>query len=251
MAMLATMPRKLTDLEIVENSGVDHPAHQVEGWMVMKSLEEALNAADRHEPLEEQLEGNVEETTNLPDEMETEATQDDEVTLEIPVVEETVESELEPVAASVDGPDQEALAKELADLRKEAEEANALAKSLMDERDENAAIAKAKEWNFIPAINANEFGPVLKSLRHTSPEGAAVVEKILDSTNATLSESDFFTELGSAGRSGEDSAAEELDAMVKAAVLNGDAPNYAEGMTRVTATNPALAQRYAEEQRRR
>ncbi len=249
--MLATMPRKLTDLEIVENSGVDHPAHQIEGWLVMKSLEEALSVADRHEPINEQLEGNVEETTNLPDETEAEVTEQDEVTLEIPVVEETVESELEPVAASVDGPEQEALAKELADLRKEAEEANALAKSLMNERDENAAIAKAQEWNYIPAINASEFGPVLKSLRHASPEGAAVVEKILDSTNATLSESEFFTELGSAGQGAGDSAADELDAMVKSAVLNGEATNYAEGIARVTAKNPALAQRYTEEQRRR
>ena len=40
------MPKstKLADLEITETSGVDHPAHLAEGWIVMKSedLDEAL-----------------------------------------------------------------------------------------------------------------------------------------------------------------------------------------------------------------
>src|SRR4051812_8930558 len=33
------MTRQLTDLDIGETSGVDHPAHLTEGWLVMKSKE--------------------------------------------------------------------------------------------------------------------------------------------------------------------------------------------------------------------
>ena len=40
------MAKKLTELEIVEASGVDHPAHLHEGWLLMKSLDEVLDEAD-------------------------------------------------------------------------------------------------------------------------------------------------------------------------------------------------------------
>ena len=38
---------KLTELTIKETSGVDHPAHLHEGWMVMKSEEDLDSTLDQ------------------------------------------------------------------------------------------------------------------------------------------------------------------------------------------------------------
>lgn len=242
----AAMPTKLVDLEIEENSGVDHPAHLVEGWLVMKNLEAVLEAADSDEHTTEPLGGNVPEDTN------TAANDMDDTTVtEEAAVEETVVAEEptpEPETVIVEDVeksevDPEAFAKELADLRKEATEAKSLAKALMDERDTNAAIAKAEEWNYIPAVKPDEFGPTLKTLRSVAPEATAIIEKILDSTNAALSESEFFVEIGSQGR-GHTDATSTLDMEAKALVDAGNARDYGDAIAKATAANPSLANTY-------
>jgi hypothetical protein len=83
---------KLADLDIRETSGVDHPAHLHEGWLVIKSAADSDAETDEGENPEMELD--VTEET---------------------VVEETVAEEPTPVAASVAGPDAE-LRKELTDL---------------------------------------------------------------------------------------------------------------------------------------
>jgi hypothetical protein len=240
------MATKLTDLEIVENSGVDHPAHRVEGWLVMKNLETVLDAADgTNEP--EPSGGKVDdEATGVEDVEETEdAATDDLIVEDVVDEEETVESELTPVAASANS-DNDALAKELTDLRKEAAEAKSLAKALMDERDTNAAITKAEEWRYVPAIAPADFGPLLKNLREIAPEETAQIEKVLDSTNAMLSESAFFTELGTVGHES-GSSFDELDAVAQSLVKSGDSANYADAVAKATRENPVLAMRYRED----
>ena len=86
---------KLAELDIRETSGVDHPAHLHEGWLVIKSAADSDAATDEGDNPEMELD--VTEET---------------------VVEEAVAEEPTPVAASVAGPDEE-LRKELTDLRKE------------------------------------------------------------------------------------------------------------------------------------
>ncbi len=250
----AAMPTKLVDLEIEENSGVDHPAHLVEGWLVMKNLEAVLEAADSDESTTEPLGGNVPEDTNTAANDMDETTDTEEAAVEETVVAEEPTPEPETVlvedVVEKSDVDPEAFAKELADLRKEAEEAKTLAKALMDERDTNAAIAKAEEWNYIPAVKPDEFGPTLKTLRAVAPEATSVIEKILDSTNAALSESEFFVEIGSQGRGNTD-AQSSLDMEAKALVDAGNARDYADAVAKATAANPILAHTYRNEIRGR
>ena len=65
---------KLIDLDINETSGVDHPAHLHEGWVVMKSedLDDALELID-----EEPLSDNTNEEN-----VDTEATSEEESAVE-------------------------------------------------------------------------------------------------------------------------------------------------------------------------
>ena len=65
---------KLIDLDINETSGVDHPAHLHEGWVVMKSedLDDALELID-----EEPISDNTNEEN-----VDTEATSEEESAVE-------------------------------------------------------------------------------------------------------------------------------------------------------------------------
>ena len=204
----------------------------------MKNLEAVMTEATEAAP-DNDNGGTVDESTHVSEDV------DETPELEVEVVE--VPEVLEPVMASAStesvGIESEALAKELVDLRKEAAEAKSLAKALMDERDTNAAVTKATTWNYIPAVTPEEFGPTLKSLRQIAPEIAEQIEKMLDSINAMLSESAFFTELGSAGRSQTD-AHSSLDMAAKALISDGGAVNYADAVSKASAADPVLAAQY-------
>ena len=114
------MPKstKLSELIVEEASGVDHPAHLHEGWIVMKSteLDEALDSLSGEEThTSTQGEPKVELTQNENEVTEIEA----EMVVAEEVTSEEVAPELTPVLASVDGPNHSAVEKELTDLRKE------------------------------------------------------------------------------------------------------------------------------------
>jgi hypothetical protein len=59
---LANRARKMVNLAIEETSGVDHPAHLHEGWLVMKSADESEVQRVLDETLTEE-DSNMEETT--------------------------------------------------------------------------------------------------------------------------------------------------------------------------------------------
>ena len=60
--ILANRARKMVNLAIEETSGVDHPAHLHEGWLVMKSADESEVQRVLDETLTEE-DSNMEETT--------------------------------------------------------------------------------------------------------------------------------------------------------------------------------------------
>ena len=125
--------KKLEDLEIVEASGVDHPAHLHEGWIVQKST---LTAA-----LDE-----VADTTT-PDtgvEMELETT-----AIEIPVE----DAEAPPVeAVHLEATEDVEVRKELDHLRKELDAATAKADALEDERAMEKATVRVAVWGILPEV---------------------------------------------------------------------------------------------------
>ena len=124
--MEGAMPQsmKLTELTIKETSGVDHPAHLHEGWMVMKS-DDDLDISLNQIITEPDNQENIVELQATPEVAEVA----EEVTEELPTVEVTE------VAASVDGPD--LVAKELTDLRKQLTEVTDANKALVQERGES------------------------------------------------------------------------------------------------------------------
>ena len=236
------MPRstKLTELTIKETSGVDHPAHLHEGWMVTKSeedldtsLDQVINPDSQENTVElnatPEVEDVIEEATEVEPapEMETEAT---------------------PVAASVDGPDETEVQKELTDLRKELDLAKEAHRALAEERELEKATTAAHQWAILPGLNPVDFAKVLVRLRAADQEVAKEIEAILSASSVALSEAGVFTELGAEGD--EDGAMDAFGRIEKAAqalVDSGEVTSLAKGITLVAERNPSLYNDYINE----
>jgi len=231
---------KLTELTIKETSGVDHPAHLHEGWMVMKSGDD-LDAT-----LDQVIEPDSQENT-----VELNATPEvEDVIEEATEVEAAPEMETEatPVAASVDSPDQTEVQKELTDLRKQLDLAKEAHRELVEERELEKAASAAHQWAILPGLNPVDFAKVLVRLRAADQEVAKDIEAILSASSVALSEAGVFTELGA--DSDEDGAMDAYGRIEKAAqalVDSGQATSLAKGITLVAERDPSLYNDYINE----
>ena len=231
---------KLTELTIKETSGVDHPAHLHEGWMVMKSEEDLDTAFDQIINPDSQ-ENTVElEATPEVEHVIEEATEVD------PAPE--METEATPVLASVDGPDHTEVQKELTDLRKQLDMAKEAHRELVEERELEKATTASHQWAILPGLNPVDFAKVLVRLRSADQEVAKEIEAILNASSVALSEAGVFTELGAEGD--EDGAMDAYGRIEKAAqalVDSGEVTSLAKGITLVAERDPSLYNDYINE----
>jgi len=232
--------RKLVDLEIEETSGVDHPAHLYEGWLVRKDtaaiLDEAL--AEARDTVNDTDQGA--ENVDLTPTMDAPA-EDVIVEEEAPVIEPA------PVLKHDDGTS-ESVTKELADLRKAFDDVTAEAASLREEREMEKATERVGEWRILPGVVVDDFAPVLRSLRGADPEATAIVEKILDGCAEALAEAGVLKELGTDLDDSSADALHQIEALAKSAVEAGRASSQPEAIGLVASENPDLYARYRQEQ---
>ena len=231
--------RKLVDLEIEETSGVDHPAHLYEGWLVRKDsaavLDEALTEVRdiTHDTDDQGVEMDLQTTIEAPAEDVIEAPE--------PVIEP------EPVM-KFDDDSSESVKKEMADLRKELDESRAETASIRDEREMEKATERVGEWRILPGVVVDEFAPVLRSLRGADPVATKIIEGILDACAAALSEAGVLKELGTDLDDSSADAYSQIEALAKSAVEAGRAKNQNQAIGLVASENPDLYTRYREEQ---
>ncbi len=231
--------RKLVDLEIEETSGVDHPAHLYEGWLVRKDAAAVLD----------QVLTEVRDMTNDTDQGA--ITVDLNTTIEAPAEEVIVEEEApviepEPVLKHDDGTS-DTVTKELADLRKALDDATAEAASLREEREMEKATERVGAWRILPGVVVDDFAPVLRSLRGAAPESATIVESILDGCAEALAEAGVLKELGTDLDDSSTDAFNQIEALAKSAVEAGRAKNQHEAIGLVASENPDLYSRYRSE----
>ena len=230
--------RKLVDLEIEETSGVDHPAHLFEGWLVRKDsatvLDEVLTEVrDITHDTDQGVEMELNTTIETPAE-------------EVVAVEPEPVIEPAPVLKRDDGTS-EVVAKELADLRKALDDATAEAASLREEREMEKATERVSAWRILPGVVVDEFAPVLRSIRGAAPESAAAIESILDGCAEALSEAGILKELGTDLDTSSTDAYDQIEALAKSAVEAGRATNMPEAIGLVATENPDLYSRYRTE----
>ena len=264
---------KMTNLEIVETSGVDHPAHLHEGWLVVKASN-ASTVADVMKTLPESMEASMSEATEeiveqetvaaaeeMP-EQESKAVEEDlamatariaELEARISELEGMVEVELEPEEPMMEGEEMlEAAVVELAksassDIRKalvdmakaKADAENALVKE-RDDRADAEAIAKARETFKHLNLDVEKVAPALRRL---DAELAKSIEEALIAADAQNESADIFTEVGK-GYAPQGDAIDRMTSLAKAAVAEGKAATYEQALSNVAIQNPALYNDY-------
>ena len=259
--------RKMVNLAIEETSGVDHPAHLHEGWLVMKSASES----EVQRVLDKSL---TKEDSTMEDMKTTEATEDK--------VEKTVEEELamaqariaeleaklaekemkpeEEVVMAMDEDSMEpkkeeedymksaptSVVKMITDLKKQAEEATAELRKEREARADAQSVEKAKGWANLN-LNAEKVGPALRRLSETDSELAKSVEEILSSVNAQAESASIFAEIGKSADFKSGNAYERMTTLAKSAVDEGVAKSMAQAIADVASKNPDLYSQYLSE----
>jgi len=270
----------MTNLLIEETSGVDHPAHLHEGWLVVKASDAATVAeveASLPEPMEvpmsEATETAVDETKAMNEDEEKMMGEDYEMKqveeelataqariaeLEARIAElegmmdEQPEEEMEPMEGMDDMEESlKSIAKAADPQTREALVALAKARAeaqaeLQKERDDRAdaeAVAKATEQFSHLNIDPSKIGPALRRLALTDAELAKSVEDALVSADAQNESADIFTEVGK-GVAPKGDAIEKMTSLAKAAVAEGKATTIEQALAQVAIDNPALYNDY-------
>lgn len=274
------MPRKapkMTNLLIEETSGVDHPAHLHEGWLVVKASDTAT-VAEVESSLPEPMEASMSEATETVDqEVRLEAEEVEAAEVETKQVEEELAmaqariAELEARIAELEGmmePEMEepmegmddmeesvvALAKSapedvrkaLVDLAKAKAQAEADLVKEREDRADEAAIAKARDTYKHLTIDPEKIGPALRRLAGIDADLAKSVEDALISADAQNESADIFTEVGK-GYAPKGDAIERMTSLAKAAVAEGKAATVEQALAGVAIENPALYNDYLNE----
>jgi hypothetical protein len=257
----------MVNLAIEETSGVDHPAHLHEGWLVMKSASES----EVQRVLDKSL---TKEDSNMEDIKTTEATE--------VKVEKTVEEELAAAQARIaeleakladkeEKPELEvemamnedstepkkeeedymksaptSVVKMITDLKKQAEEATSELRKEREARADAQSVEKAKGWANLN-LNAEKVGPALRRLSETDSELAKSVEEILSSVNAQAESASIFAEIGKSADFKSGNAYERMTTLAKSAVEEGVAKSMAQAIADVATKNPDLYSQYLSE----
>ena len=273
---MARKAPKMTELIIEETSGVDHPAHLHEGWLVIKasnteSVADVLNALP--EPLGESMSDEATEVTTAEDQVVLAADEEKadgmepenkQIKEELAMAQARI-AELEARIAELEGSESEDMMEEAADdvvalaksapepIRKameelakaKAEAESALAKEREDRADADA-IVKARNTFKHLALDPEKVGPALRRLAAIDADLAKSIEEALTAADAQNESADIFTEVGK-GYVPSGDAIQKMTSLAKAAVAEGKAATVVQAMAQVAIDNPALYNDYLSE----
>jgi hypothetical protein len=267
----------MTDMVIEETSGVDHPAHLHEGWLVIKTADTATVADVERtlpEPLGDGMSEEVTETVAEDAEVRLEAHEEEAEKMdgeeeqdklamaeariqeleariaemeatdkEEDVMEESAEPSVDDLAKSADEP----VRKMLMDLQKERDDAREALVKEREDRADQEAIAKARETFSHLNLDAEKIGPALRRLAIQDEDLAKSVEEALVAVDAQSESADIFTEIGKAAPLVQGDAYEKMTSLAKAAVSEGKATTFEQAFADVAISNPALYHDYLNE----
>ena len=271
------MPRKapkMTNLLIEETSGVDHPAHLHEGWLVVKasntatvadvlatlptpmeaSMTEAADTVDQEVRLEaDNVEAAEVETKQVEEELAMAQARIAELESRIAELEGMMEPEMEEPMEGMDDMEESVVAlaksapadvrKAIVEMAKAKAEAEAALVKERDDRADEAAIVKARDTFKHLNLDAEKVGPALRRLAGIDADLAKSVEDALIAADAQNESADIFTEVGK-GYAPKGDAIDRMTSLAKAAVAEGKAATYEQALAQVAIENPALYNDY-------
>jgi myosin heavy subunit len=265
----------MVNLSIEETSGVDHPAHLHEGWLVMKAASEddvlaALEDAEDEIPSDDQGKSTEEDVVEEVEDMEkAKKPSYEELEMALKKAEERV-SEMEKEMGAMKPKDEmakdasddedmlksapesvrkayEAMQKAVDDAKAQVEAAESELRKERGERADAEAIVKARTDFAALGLDAEQVGPALRRLADTDSDLAKSVEDVLTAANAKVESADIFSEIGKSTRP-TGSAYEKAEAMAKAAVADGKSATVEQALTDVFTSNGDLYMSYLAEQ---
>jgi hypothetical protein len=251
--------RKMANLVIEETSGVDHPAHLHEGWLVMKSADESEVQRVLDETLTEE-DSIMEETTTAATDAQVEKA---EMTLEDAMkkiaelegkLSEMEMSKEEKMSESDETEDEmeymksapESVVKMIENFKKQAETATEELRKEREAKADAEAIEKAKGFSNLN-LDAEKVGPALRRLSTVDADLAKSVEDILASVNAQAESANIFAEIGKSADFTTGDAYSRLTSLAKSAVEDGSAKSFEQAFANAASSNPELYVQYRNE----
>jgi len=254
--------RKMVALKVLETSGVDHPAHLEEGWIVMKNATKEATVSEEQVGMDENLEeAYIERVVELEKALSASQAQVEELEKANEEMEKASKKKQvmgdEETAADAADPEEEDdsyMMKSLPQpvremLEKAANETAMVREELKKERDsrrDEEFVAKASGWSHL-TIDAKEVGPSLRKLSDIDPSLASQVEKALEGANAQAESAAIFGEIGRGSRPDDGNAYARVEAMAKAAHASGEFKTTEQAMTAIIQQNPDLYAAYRAE----
>lgn len=257
--------RKMVALKVLETSGVDHPAHLEEGWIVMKNAGTTTEAtvSENNETTSQEIDPTLEEAyIDRIVELEKSLAASEKLVADL--TEKAEKAKMEVEVEEEDDEDEEemdeeatykALVKSLPEPVREmlkkaedaAEQATAELRKEREARRDEEFVQKAAGWAHI-TVDAKEFGPALRRLTDIDANLAEQVEKALEAANAQAESAAIFSEIGRGSRPDESSAYAKVQAMAKAAHQAGEFSTVEQAVSGIIAKNPDLYAAYRNEQ---
>jgi hypothetical protein len=252
--------RKMANLVIEETSGVDHPAHLHEGWLVMKSADESEVQRVLDETLTEE-DSIMEETTTAATDAQVEKaemTMEDAMKKIAELEGKLSEMEMSKGEKEMSESDKtedemeymksapESVVKMIEDFKKQAETATEELRKEREAKADAEAIEKAKGFSNLN-LDAEKVGPALRRLSTVDADLAKSVEDILTSVNAQAESANIFAEIGKSADFTTGDAYGRLTAMAKSAVEEGNAKTFEQAFASAASSNPELYVQYRNE----
>jgi len=258
---------KMVNLAIEETSGVDHPAHLHEGWLVVKAanpsevdeIVAALTVTNKEDAVPEDttavdviadeiIEAQTDEQIDVvvPDTIEALTTELAAARAEIEAlrgITESVEDDALALVKSAPEPIQKAFDALRAQAEAAMNKAAQVEETLTKERDTRAdetAIIKAREAFTNLSLDPTVIGPALRKMAAIDADLAAIIEQSLVAANAQAESGAMFAEIGKAASPASGSAIDRLTSMAKAAVESGTAATVEQAVAALAVSQPDL-----------
>lgn len=247
---------KLTSIDVLETSIVDHPAHTVEGWVVMKSADKGhidglfgpqsttkgtVVAEDQTktptvEELQKALAAKDKELTEAKGELEK------ALAAPAPVVDEKEEM-LKALPPAV-----QAMLKErddkLAAIEKAAADDRAKFEKAEEKRADEKAVVEVKDMFKSLAVDADTLGP---ALRRMPEEAAEAVRKALRAAEEQAAQGELYKSLGSDAAPEGSGSLSKIDAATAEVQKANPGMSKAEAMEKAVTADPNLYNDYRQE----
>lgn len=244
---------KIADIDVSETSGVDHPAHLAEGWVILKS--EAVTEEVDESKGGFVAETEVHETTKA--ETADEGTSGDELAkaqARIAELEAQI-AELSKADEAEQEPSPDEMLKELPEeLRKRLEDAEETARQNADELRKERELRRDREYiqkvaDELPSLNVvpDEFGPVLRSLEDADSDLFEKVYGVLKAANAQAESGELFSEIGSSQSDEADGVWAEIEKRARKLVSDGAVGTFEKAISTVLEVDSRLYDDYKAE----